>query len=131
VTVQDSTVRDYQKNGITAIGTDIAVQISGNTIRGQGPTNGAAENGIQVGAGASGTIVNNQVIDNVWAPDTINDPADAATGILIFAASSVTVMGNTVGKPVRNRHRYLAIFARRQHGDRYEYHFRNARFRWY
>jgi Right handed beta helix region len=97
VTVQDSTVHDYQKNGITAIGTDTAVQISGNTIRGQGPTNGAAENGIQVGAGASGTIVNNQVIDNIWAPDTINDPADAATGILIFAASSVTVTGNTIG----------------------------------
>jgi len=97
VTVQDSTVHDYQKNGITAIGTDTAVQISGNTIRGQGPTNGAAENGIQVGAGASGTIVNNQVIDNIWAPDTIDDPADAATGILIFAASSVTVTGNTIG----------------------------------
>jgi Right handed beta helix region len=97
VTVQDSTVRDYQKNGITAIGTDTAVQISRNTVRGQGPTNGAAENGIQVGAGASGIIMNNQVIDNVWAPDTINDPADAATGILIFAASSVTVTGNTIG----------------------------------
>jgi Right handed beta helix region len=97
VTVQDSTVHDYQKDGITAIGTDTAVQISRNTIRGQGPTNGAAENGIEVGAGASGIIMNNQVIDNVWAPDTINDPADAATGILIFAASSVTVTGNMVG----------------------------------
>jgi parallel beta-helix repeat protein len=98
VIVQNSAVRDYQKNGITALGTNTSVQITSNTVRGLGPTDGAAENGIQVGPGASGTVKNNQVIDNVWTPATIDNPEAAATGILIFGSSNVTVTGNTVGK---------------------------------
>jgi hypothetical protein len=36
-------------------------------------------------------------MDDVWAPDTISDSADAASGILVYASSGVTVSGNTVG----------------------------------
>jgi len=99
VTVENSSVHDYQKNGITGneIGTTITVKNS--SVVGQGATNGAAENGVQIGFGANGTVSGNTVIDDVWAPDTSSDPGDAAAGILLFDAASgaVAVTLNTVG----------------------------------
>src|SRR5882762_9925600 len=97
VVVSNSHVQNYQKNGITGNEVGTAVTISGNTVAGQGPTNGAAENSIQIGFGATGKIISNTAIDDIWAPDTISDSADAASGILVFASSGVTVSGNTVG----------------------------------
>jgi hypothetical protein len=79
------------------------VTISSNAITGLGATGinwqtpGAAENGIQVGFGASGKVLNNIVNDNLWALDTVTDPGDAASGILIFASKGITVSGNFVG----------------------------------
>src|SRR4029077_20336744 len=67
-------------------------------VVGQGSTNGAAENGVQIGFGAAGTVSGNTVIDDVWGPDTSSEPGDAAAGILLFdAASGVPVKVNTVG----------------------------------
>jgi Periplasmic copper-binding protein (NosD) len=97
VTINDSSVHAFQKNGITANEQGTFATIAGNTIEGQGPTSGAAENGIQVGFGARGTVQSNSIIDTIWAPDTILDRGDAATGILVYASKGVTVTGNTVG----------------------------------
>jgi hypothetical protein len=98
VTVENSSVHDYQKNGITGNEAGTTLTVTGNQVVGQGSTNGAAENGIQIGFGAAGTVSGNTVIDDVWGPDTSSDPADAAAGILLFdAASGVTVKLNTVG----------------------------------
>lgn len=97
VAVSNSHVENYQKNGITGNELGTTVTISGNTVIGQGRTNGAAENSIQVGFGATGKISSNIAMDDIWAPDTISDSADAASGILVFASSGVTVSGNTVG----------------------------------
>ncbi len=97
VDVENSSVRTYQKNGITADGENTNVTIKNNYIAGQGPTTGAAENGIQVSTGAAGWILDNTVIDDIWAPDTSSDPGDAAAGILIVGSERVLVAGNTVG----------------------------------
>ncbi len=99
VTVTNSSVHDYQKNGITGNEVGTTLIATNNTVVGQGATTGAAENGIQIGFGAAGTVTGNLVVDDVWAPDTITDPGDAAAGILIFdgAENSVTVKSNTVG----------------------------------
>jgi hypothetical protein len=71
-------VPGYQKNGITATeaGTGLntlgpVVTSTENAIVGLAATamnwpNGAAENGIQVGFGATGTITENAVEDNIW-----------------------------------------------------------------
>ena len=100
VTVQDSSVHSYQKNGITGNEAGTTITVTENYIVGQGPTTGAAENGIQIGFGATGKITNNSVVDDIWAPDTINDPGDAAAGILIYAAAptggGATINGNVV-----------------------------------
>jgi parallel beta-helix repeat protein len=109
VTVSANSVRAYQKNGITATGaatgpgaTGPNVTISGNYIVGLGATamnwpGGAAENGIQVGFGASGKITTNTVNDNIWFADTSSQPGNAASGILIYASTGVTITGNSVG----------------------------------
>jgi hypothetical protein len=136
VTVSGNSVRAYQKNGITATGAATgagspgpAVTISGNYVVGLGATGmnwptcpdyqlcagnppevngGAAENGIQVGFGATGTIESNIVNDNVWwgeyaqynydngiysGPTTYN----GASGILVYASDGVTISTNSVG----------------------------------
>jgi parallel beta-helix repeat protein len=115
VTISGNSVRAYQKNGITASGAATgagspgpAVTISGNYVVGlaaiamnwQGVYSGkgvAAENGIQVGYGASGKVETNVVNDNIWGQDTSNDTGDAASGILIFASPNITVTGNEAG----------------------------------
>ena len=93
-------VETYSKNGITVNGPGGAPgpsgTISNNTVIGQGPTTGAAENSIQVGFGATGTISTNTVGSDVWAPDTISDPGDAAAGILVYASSGVFISNNNV-----------------------------------
>jgi nitrous oxidase accessory protein NosD len=99
VNVMNSSVHDYQKNGITGNEVGTTLNVTGSDIVGQGATNGAAENGIQIGFGAAGTVTGNMVIDDVWAPDTITDAGDAAAGILLYdtAVSKATVKNNTVG----------------------------------
>jgi hypothetical protein len=116
VTVANNSVHAYQKNGITATGAATgpgslgpAVIISGNYIVGLGATamnwqgvyvagdSTAAENGVQIGFGASGSVTGNVVNDNIWGQDTGGDTGDAASGILIYASTNIAVTGNEVG----------------------------------
>lgn len=117
VTISSNSVRDYQKNGITASGAGTgagsigpAVTISSNNVVGFAASAmnweglyvpnysvGAAENGIQVGFGATGKVTANVVNDNVWASDNSSEPYNAASGILIFASEGISVTSNYVG----------------------------------
>jgi hypothetical protein len=92
VTVKNSYVANYQKNGITGneVGTTLTSLL--NTVFGQGPTTGAAENGIQFGFGAAGSANSNTVMDDVYSPG-----GTAAAGILVFASANITVKSNTIG----------------------------------
>ena len=109
VTVSANSVRAYQKNGITATGAATGtgapgpnVTISGNNVVGLAatsmnwPISGAAENGIQIGFGARGTVSTNIVNDNVWGQDVFGDTGDAASGILVFASEGINITSNYV-----------------------------------
>jgi hypothetical protein len=91
VTIENSSIHSYQKNGITANEPGTNVIIRRNTVVGLGPTNGAAQNGIQIGFGATGEIRRNSVIDDVFMPGTAS-----ATGILVVASPEVRILSNTV-----------------------------------
>jgi len=96
VNINNNHVENYQKNGITGNEVGTNVTITSNTVIGQGPTTGAAENSIQIGFGATGSISKNTVGSDVWAPDNIGDPGDAAAGILVFASHGVNIATNNV-----------------------------------
>lgn len=97
VTVANSTVADYGKSGILAVGTGSAVTVTGNTVTEQ-PSGNVATNGIEVDFGATGTISNNQVSGNDFTgtPNTTDPQADYASGMLFYGAGGVTVTGNTL-----------------------------------
>jgi len=97
VTVQESSVHDYDKNGITGNEAGTTLNVLNNAVQGFGVVNppGAAQNGIQLGFGATGRISGNTVIDHVYGDIT----QAIATGILLFDTqenSGITVSSNNV-----------------------------------
>jgi hypothetical protein len=96
VNIHNNSVHSFEKNGITADGNTLQVQIQNNYIVGQGPTTGAAENGIQISDGAQGHILQNVISDEIWAPDMSSDRGDAARGILIVGSENVEVAYNII-----------------------------------
>ena len=98
VEIDNSTVHDFQKNGITANEAGTLVSVHDNVITGIGPTSGAAQNGIQIGFGAGGAISANTVTNNLWSPCTAVDTCQAvATNILVTQSDGVQVSNNRVG----------------------------------
>ena len=96
VVAQGDFVENYQKNGITGDGAGTTLTVQSNNVQGQGPTTGAAENSIQLGFGATGSIIGNRVGGDIWAPDTMSDTNDAAAGILVYDSPGVTIKSNIV-----------------------------------
>jgi len=92
VEVAGSSVHGYQKNGITADGSNTNVEVQNNFVTGQGPTTGAAENGIQFSDGAFGSIKGNTVLDNIYS-----GPTYGASGILIYSAQGAVITNNSIG----------------------------------
>src|SRR5271167_1923840 len=68
VEIEHCTVHDFQKNGITADEQGTVTVIRRNVVTGIGATTGAAQNGVQIGFGAAGSILENVVTNNIWAP---------------------------------------------------------------
>jgi hypothetical protein len=108
VTLHQNTVSGYGKNGITCGEIGVYCTISANTTT-SSPTSAAAQNGIQVGFGATGIVNENYVSGNDWtAYGTDSNPevqSDFASGVLLYAAgvnsagaakTSVEVSGNTL-----------------------------------
>ena len=98
VTIEHSSVHNYNKNGITGNDAGTNLTLAGNYIQGAGvvPKPGAAQNGIQLGFGATGTIMDNIVIDNIYGDPTVAASAD----ILLYRAaenSNITISRNIVG----------------------------------
>jgi copper-binding protein NosD len=96
VTITNNHVTNFQKNGITGNEVGTSVTITANDVIGQGPTKGAAENSIQIGFGATGSITSNTVGSDVWAPDVFGDTGNAAAGLLVYTSPNVTIKSNNV-----------------------------------
>jgi Right handed beta helix region len=104
VIIANNSVRNYDKNGITASGPGTGggpfVIVAGNTVIGIGATTATAQNGIQISYGATGSVTSNNVADNIYT----NPPCGGAgqpvcygsSGILIYASSGINVSNNTV-----------------------------------
>jgi hypothetical protein len=97
VTVENNSVHNYNKNGITGNDVGTTLRATGNYVQGSGiVTNSAAQNGIQIAFGAKGVVNSNTVIDNNYFDPT----SSAASDILLYDAaenSNITVNSNTLG----------------------------------
>ena len=88
----DGNVADgYIKNGITANGS-VAAIITNNVVTGSGPVGVplAAQNGIQVGFGATARVSGNTVSGNDYTPKSW-----VACGLLLYQADGIRATGNT------------------------------------
>jgi parallel beta-helix repeat protein len=96
LTVENSSVHNYNKNGIVARYAGATLTAIGNYVQGSGPIDIIAQNGIELAFfGATGTIKNNTVIDNFYTPNT-----SSSSDILLYDAKengSIVVSGNTLG----------------------------------
>ncbi len=82
-------IDDFQKNGTALSGNGLTANFSNCTVIGHGLTNVTAQNGIQIGFGAGGTVTDCSVSDIAY-----DDTTWAASGILFYQATSVDVSGS-------------------------------------
>jgi hypothetical protein len=98
-TVSGNTLTNYQKGGITANG-KVSATITNNTVTGQGPVSYIAQNGIQMGYGAKGSVTGNTVTGNAYSGANLA----SSGGILVVggacygypATMGLTISNNTL-----------------------------------
>ena len=66
VSITSTNVENYQKNGITDTSAGHRVAINHNVVTGEGPVDYIAQNGIEVGFGATATVTHNTVTGNSY-----------------------------------------------------------------
>lgn len=71
VQISGSTITNYDKNGIEAMGNKLTFSIHDNVLTGRGPTLAGDEvqNGIHAGRGGVGTVNNNMISNLVYQPE--------------------------------------------------------------
>jgi hypothetical protein len=98
VAINNTTVSDFQKGGITSDGVGMTTNISGSTVLGQGPTDQIAQNGIQFSNGGTGTISHSHISGfSCTIPTTCGPGATVSVGVLLFGpGTNMTVSDNTI-----------------------------------
>jgi hypothetical protein len=90
LSVDQSQIYDYQKNGFVADGVGSTLNVSNSVVRGKGPTPLIAQNGIQFSRGADGSAVENFIEGHQYTGCSKQDSRDGSceyvvsTGILLF-----------------------------------------------
>jgi len=98
--IDNNSISTYQKGGIAAVCTGTNVSVENNIVEGQGPVDYIAQNGVEVGAGATGNVSGNIVTGNSYTGAN----QAASGGILVFGgqcygtdySTNVTIANNTV-----------------------------------
>ena len=81
-TLTNDLVEGFQKNGINVIASGSKATLKKVTVKGAGPTNVIAQNGIEIGEGAEATITKSSSSDNIYTPQTV-----VSTGMIVFGSS--------------------------------------------
>ncbi len=83
VLVEFGSVHNYNKNGITGVDAGTALTVTGEYVQGSGLSAVAAQNGVQLGYGASGSVGSSTVSDNNYY-NVANPPYYVASDILLI-----------------------------------------------
>jgi hypothetical protein len=97
-TLSGTTITRYQKNGVVVSGKGAKVNVTNNTVTGQGPISYIAQNGIQISFGASATVKGNTASGNWYTP-----ASTIACGFLLYQAGGVSAAGNNFFNNERNQ----------------------------
>ena len=90
-----NSVHDFQKGGIVGNETGTTLTAEANIVTGLGPSPNIAQNGIQIGFGATGSITGNTVSNVSYSPcSTVADCPGSATGILLYDSSGAIATHN-------------------------------------
>lgn len=102
--IDGNSVYQYQKGGIVVTGTGTTATVTNNDVRGLGPVDFIAQNGIQVSRGAVATVRGNTISDNFYTghvgvgpnPGGQNPPGWEyfSAGLLLFQAGDGTKASN-------------------------------------
>jgi len=90
LTITNCLVAGYQKTGILGNG-NVKLIASGNTVTGLGPVDFIAQNGVQVGFGATAVVEFNDISGNNYTPASYT-----SCGILFYDASGVRARANMI-----------------------------------
>jgi hypothetical protein len=77
--ITGNNIYDFQKNATALSGADLSVRADSNTITGAGPVSFIAQNGIQLGFGATGSIRYNNISGLSYIPSTA-----VSCGVLLY-----------------------------------------------
>ncbi|MEO7077132.1 MAG: hypothetical protein ABI068_17690 [Ktedonobacterales bacterium] len=97
--ITNNMIWDYQKGGIVVNGVGSSADIRGNTVKGFGPINFIAQNGIQIGYGAAATVMSNTVSGNSYTGTSTVSGGIIVVGGPCYGAAYTTgthIVGNTV-----------------------------------
>jgi hypothetical protein len=97
VTIQNSSIHDYQANGIQTDNNETDATVRNNSVIGSIPNDMIAQNGIQISFGATARVQDNFVINDVFVNPPGATTIFAASGILVYAAPNVQVRRNHIG----------------------------------
>ena len=111
-TLSDSSISNYQKNGVVVSGNGTSANITDNSVTGSGRVAYIAQNGIQFSDGATGSATGNDVSDNYFTGCSNKDAAKTgcipyvSTGILLYGIDppSVNVAKNHYRDNQRNHY---------------------------
>lgn len=88
--VDNSQLFDYQKGGVVADGAGTQVTVLSNVVRGLGPVDFIAQNGVQFSNGATGSINNNVIEDHDYTG--CSKEAAKATGCTPYVAAGILLV---------------------------------------
>jgi hypothetical protein len=98
VAVRNTSIHDFSRNGILAVGANENVDIEGNSIVGVGPSTGVNQFGVFLASGASGRISGNYITQGPCGTIPILDCYNVRSeGVVLRSSGDGTVIdGNTI-----------------------------------
>lgn len=97
-----NTLWNYQKGGIVTNGPGTRVEVRDNLVTGQGPVPWIAQNGIQIGYGASASVLGNTVTGNSYTGTSTVSGGIVVVGGAYYDGAALTVGTRIEGNTVRD-----------------------------